>query len=188
MVSLSESQASHAHCACSVGGGEGLACCRNVLPWPLWNYPYNDPPSQIPRPPPPRSHSQIPRPPLSDPTASPCMRLVQTWEGCACYLTTMVVSAGPWDQGHIAIGIGIEHFSFTLLVMSSTGGLGPASTSTYKRLATLLAAKWNQPYTSTMNWLRCRLLFSLLRSSIQAIRGGRLTAGKASKATSLPID
>ncbi len=71
MVSLSESQASHAHCACSVGGGEGLACCRNVLPWPLWNYPYNDPPSQIPRPPPPRPHSQIPRPPLSDPMASP---------------------------------------------------------------------------------------------------------------------
>ncbi len=82
----------------------------------------------------------------------------------------------------------IEHSSFTPLVMSSTGGLGPASTSTYKRLATLLAAKWDQPYTSTMNWLRCRLSFSLLRSSIQAIRGARSTAGKASKATSLPID
>ncbi len=75
----------------------------------------------------------------------------------------------------------IEHSSFTPLVMSSTGGLGPASTSTYKRLATLLAAKWDQPYTSTMNWLRCRLSFSLLRSSIQAIRGARSTAGKASK-------
>ncbi|XP_064392578.1 uncharacterized protein LOC135340186 [Halichondria panicea] len=82
----------------------------------------------------------------------------------------------------------IEHSSFTPLVMSSTGGLGPASTSTYKRLATLLAAKWDQPYTFTMNWLRCRLSFSLLRSSIQAIRGARSTAGKASKATSLPID
>ncbi len=82
----------------------------------------------------------------------------------------------------------IEHSSFTPLVMSSTGGLGPASTSTYKRLATLLATKWDQPYTSTMNWLRCRLSFSLLRSSIQAIRGARSTAGKASKATPLPID
>ncbi len=82
----------------------------------------------------------------------------------------------------------IEHSSFTPLVMSSTGGLGPASTSTYKRLATLLAAKWDQPYTSTINWLRCRLSFSLLRSSIQAIRGARSTAGKASKAIPLPID
>ena len=82
----------------------------------------------------------------------------------------------------------IEHSSFTPLMISSTGGLGPASTSTYKRLATLLAAKWDQPYTSTMNWLRCRLSFSLLISSIQAIRGARSTAGKTSKATSLPID
>ena len=39
-----------------------------------------------------------------------------------------------------------------------------------------------------MNWLRYCLSFSLLRSSIQAIRGARSTAGKASKATSLPID
>ena len=43
---------------------------------------------------------------------------------------------------------------------SSTGGLGPAATATYKRLATLLAAKWNQPYSSTMSWLRCRLIFT----------------------------
>ena len=70
----------------------------------------------------------------------------------------------------------IEHSSFTPLVMSSTGGLGPAATATYKRLATLLAAKWNQPYSSTMSWLRCRLSFSLLRSSIQAIRGARCSS------------
>ena len=82
----------------------------------------------------------------------------------------------------------IEHSSFTPLVMSSTGGLGPAATSTYKRLATLLATKWNQPYSSTMNWLRCRLSFSLLRSSIQAIRGARSSAGVAMRAEPLPID
>ena len=51
----------------------------------------------------------------------------------------------------------VEHSSFTHLVMSSTGGLGHAANSTYKRLATLLAAKWDQPYCSTMSWLRCHL-------------------------------
>ncbi len=82
----------------------------------------------------------------------------------------------------------IEHASFTPLVMSSTGGFGPAATSTYKRLATLLAVKWNQPYSATMSWLRCRLSFSLLRSSIQAIRGARSSAGVAIHADPLPID
>ncbi len=82
----------------------------------------------------------------------------------------------------------IEHASFTPLVMSSTGGLGPAATSSYKRLATLLAAKWNQPYSSTLSWLRCRLSFSLLRSSIQAIRGARSSNGRAQKAAHLPVD
>ena len=65
--------------------------------------------------------------------------------------------------------IDLEDSSFTPLVLSSTGGLGPAATSTYKRLATLLAGKWNQSYSSTMSWLRCRLSFSLLHSSIQVL-------------------
>ena len=55
--------------------------------------------------------------------------------------------------------------------MSSTGGLGSAATVTYKRLASSLASKWDQTYSDTMSWLRCRISFSLLRSSIQGIRG-----------------
>ena len=84
--------------------------------------------------------------------------------------------------------IDLEHSSFTPLVLSSTGGLGPAATSTYKRLATLLAGKWNQSYSSTMSWLRCRLSFSLLRSSIQAIRGSRSSAGAPTRCEPLPLD
>ena len=82
----------------------------------------------------------------------------------------------------------VEHSSFTPLVMSLTGGFGPAATATYKRLATLLAWKWDQPYSysHTMGWLRCRLSSSLLRSSIQAIRGARSSAGRASKSTPPP--
>ena len=63
----------------------------------------------------------------------------------------------------------VEHSSFTPLVFSTTGGLGPAAAALYKRLASMLADKWKQPYSSTIGWLRCRLSFSLLRSSIQCI-------------------
>ena len=71
----------------------------------------------------------------------------------------------------------IEHSSFVPLVMSVTSGLGRIATTTYKRLASMLSSKWNQPYFTTMGWLRSRLSFSLLRASILAIRGAQSLAG-----------
>ena len=47
----------------------------------------------------------------------------------------------------------VEHASFTPLVMSATGGLAKEATNFYKRLASRLADKWDQPYNHTMNWL-----------------------------------
>ena len=81
----------------------------------------------------------------------------------------------------------IEHSSFTPLVLSATGGMAKQSTTFYKRLASLLAEKWNQPYCSTLYWLRVRLSFSLLRSAIQCIRGARSSKGHAKKSPP-PID
>ena len=73
----------------------------------------------------------------------------------------------------------VEHSSFTPLVLAATGGLGVEATSFYKRLASKLSQKWDSPYSTTLCWLRCRLAFSLLRSSIQAIRGVRSSRGHA---------
>ncbi len=56
----------------------------------------------------------------------------------------------------------VEHSSFTPLVFATTGGLGPAATAFYKRLASMLSDKWKQPYSTTIGWLRCRISFSLL--------------------------
>ena len=81
----------------------------------------------------------------------------------------------------------IEHASFTPLVMSLTGGLGPAATTTYKRLGSLLATKWDQSYECVMAWLRCRLSFSLLRSSIMCLRGARSSRGHVGQCP-IPID
>ena len=67
----------------------------------------------------------------------------------------------------------VEHSSFTPLVLSTTGSMGNEATIFYKRLASLLVEKWDFPYSRTLDGLRCRLTFSLLRSAIQAIRGAR---------------
>ena len=67
----------------------------------------------------------------------------------------------------------IEHGSFSPLVFSAAGGIGPIATVVYKRLASLLAEKQGRAYSSTLHWLRCRLNFSLLRSAIMCIRGSR---------------
>ena len=82
----------------------------------------------------------------------------------------------------------IEHSTFTPLIFSLTGGLGPAATIFYKRLASLLATKWDQNYSATMGWLRCRLSFSLLRSSIMCIRGARSSLHCFERQATIPID
>ncbi len=79
----------------------------------------------------------------------------------------------------------IEHSSFTPLVFSTTGGMAPAACTLYKRLASILAVKWKQPYSSTIGWLRCRLSFSLLRSSI---RGARSSSHRFERQQSAAVD
>jgi len=75
----------------------------------------------------------------------------------------------------------VEHATFTPLVMSASGGLAHEASIFYKRLASMLASKWGDNYSSVMGWLRCCLSFSLLRSSIQCIRGARSAIGHAVK-------
>ena len=70
----------------------------------------------------------------------------------------------------------VEHGCFSPLVFSATGGMGPTAKVVYKKLASMIATKHNQSYSQTINWLRCRLSFSLLRSSIMCIRGSRSSA------------
>ena len=67
----------------------------------------------------------------------------------------------------------VEHSSFTPLVFSASGGMACGTKIFYGRLATLLANKWDNPYSCTLSWLRCRLTFSLLRSAIRCIRAAR---------------
>ena len=56
----------------------------------------------------------------------------------------------------------VEHASFSPLVFSLTGGLGRETTCIIKRLASQLASKWHQPYSTTLNWLRTSFSSALL--------------------------
>ena len=44
----------------------------------------------------------------------------------------------------------IEHGSFSPLVFSTAGGMGPIATTVYKRIASLIADKRQEPYSTTL--------------------------------------
>jgi len=71
----------------------------------------------------------------------------------------------------------IETLSFdgqtVLDTTSVAGSMGATAKVVYKRIASLIADKHNKPYSKTMNWLRCRLSFSLLRSAVMCLHGSR---------------
>ena len=72
----------------------------------------------------------------------------------------------------------VDKGSFTPLVFSSSGGAGPAATTMLKRLANIYAEKKTTSYSEAIAWLRCRLAFALLRSSVLCLRGARAPKGR----------
>ena len=76
----------------------------------------------------------------------------------------------------------IELSSFSPLVFSTAGGMGPIATVVFKRLASMVAEKQNFSYSRVLNWMRCRISFSLLRSSIMCLRGARSSQNHLSPA------
>ena len=70
----------------------------------------------------------------------------------------------------------VEHGSFTPLVFSATGGMGPAAHVTYGGLTSLLAERRSVLYHQVISWLCCLLNFSLLRSTVMCIQGARTTS------------
>jgi len=55
-------------------------------------------------------------------------------------------------------------------VFSTFGGIDVAATTVFKRLASLIAAQHDQPYSSVMAWI---ISFSLLRPAVTCLHGSR---------------
>lgn len=67
----------------------------------------------------------------------------------------------------------VDHGSFTPLVFTTSGGMGPKARCFYSRLTDLMSEKKHQPRSQIAAWMRCRLSFSLLRSALLCLRGTR---------------
>ena len=67
----------------------------------------------------------------------------------------------------------MEHGTFSPLVFTTAGGLGPTATVVYKRLASHIAEEHDMEYGKMLHLIRCRLNFSLLRSAIMCLCGSR---------------
>ena len=74
--------------------------------------------------------------------------------------------------------LNVEKRSFSPLIFSTTGGMGPESTKYHKRIAELLSRKRGEEYSDVVNFVRTKIRFSLLKSILIAIRGER---GKRSR-------
>ena len=65
----------------------------------------------------------------------------------------------------------IEKGTFTPLVFTTAGGMGEECLRYHRRLAELLAMKKGEDYAKTMNWIRVKISFSLIRSALVCLRG-----------------
>ena len=66
----------------------------------------------------------------------------------------------------------VERALFVPLIFTS-GGTSKLTTTALKRLASGISVARNLPYSVILGWLRCRLGFCQLRSSIMCLRGSR---------------
>ena len=79
--------------------------------------------------------------------------------------------------------INIEKATFTPLVFTTSGGMGPECQRLNKRIAELLSIKRKEQYSDVIAYIRKRIRFSLLRATLIAIRGyrGRDTGNKVTE-------
>ena len=87
----------------------------------------------------------------------------------ACYRTNEEIKKRKYDQRIREV----EHACFSPLVFSTSGGFGPVSTLFIKRLALLHSEKFQRPYSTTVNFIRCRFSFSILKSALRCLGGSR---------------
>ena len=67
----------------------------------------------------------------------------------------------------------VEKGVFSPLVFSTSGGMGTEATAVYNRLAEKMARTKGQKYQDTVSYIRKRLRFDLLKTTIIALRGYR---------------
>ena len=67
----------------------------------------------------------------------------------------------------------VDHGDFNPLVFTCAGGMAPKSHLVLKRLAEKLSERQNIQLSVVSGWLRCRLSFALLRTTLLCVRATR---------------
>ena len=83
--------------------------------------------------------------------------LVRAPDFVMCIITIMYFGSGAW----------LIH----PLVFSTSGSWSPSATIAFKRTASLNSTKLSQPYTTTKNFIRCKIAFSLMDSTVICQQG-----------------
>ena len=87
--------------------------------------------------------------------------------------------------------IQVEKGTFTPLVFSTTGGMGTEAERFVKMLARKMTIKDHMSdYSTNMSFVRRRLRFDLLRTTLIALRGfrGKITTSRPEKISRLDLD
>ena len=69
----------------------------------------------------------------------------------------------------------VEKSTFNPLVFACTGGAGPSATKVITRLAAKINEKGTESYADAISYIRTKISFALLRSSVLCLRGCRAT-------------
>ena len=69
--------------------------------------------------------------------------------------------------------INVDNGSFTPLIFSIHGGIACECSTFYSRLSELIANKKNAHFSITVSWIRTKICFALLSSSLLCLRGSR---------------
>ena len=72
-------------------------------------------------------------------------------------------------------------------MLTTSGGMGVEATLFHKRMALLISEKRNEEYSHVLNYIRTRLRFALLKSTLTALRGVRGVRGKRAREETSPM-
>ena len=69
--------------------------------------------------------------------------------------------------------LNVEHGDFNPLVFTTTGAMAPQCQIVLRRIAEKISERQSLQRSVATGWLRCRLSFALLRTTLLCIRGTR---------------
>ena len=82
----------------------------------------------------------------------------------------------------------VEKGTFTPLVFSTTGGMSEETNKAVKRLAQRMETVTHQRYSEVVGFIRKRLRFELLKTTVIALRGDRGARSRNELNMSMPIE